>query len=59
MFGMLSSDDPIVKDRLETCEKCEHFLSTFSLCKKCGCAIRFKVLLEVADCPLNKWKEKL
>lgn len=59
MFGMLSEDDEIVKDRLKTCEECEHYIKMLSLCKKCGCVIRFKVLLEVADCPLKKWKEVL
>lgn len=56
---MLSEDDEIVKDRLKTCEECEHYIKMLSLCKKCGCVIRFKVLLEVADCPLKKWKEVL
>jgi len=41
--------------RLEICTGCEWYKITTSQCKKCGCFMKLKVVLEDAKCPIGKW----
>jgi hypothetical protein len=41
--------------RFDICKSCEHFLSLTSQCKKCGCYMKAKVRLPMAECPVGKW----
>jgi|688.fasta_scaffold417857_3 hypothetical protein len=43
--------------RLSFCQKpCEHNIN--GICKRCGCVIRVKVRLEIAECPIGLWKRQ-
>jgi hypothetical protein len=41
--------------RLEICRKCEHFKPDSSRCGVCGCFMKIKTALAVADCPKSYW----
>ena len=48
------TDEETQKQRIETCKLCAH--ATLDLiCNKCGCIIKFKVMLSGSSCPINKW----
>lgn len=63
-------EENIKKERIQTCLNCDRVIKTkrpdringildwwFGLkCKKCGCGIRPKSMLELSKCPLNRWK---
>lgn len=51
--GAPITDDTIVKDRLKICESCEHYNQ--GSCKRCGCNLGLKVLLNTSSCPIGKW----
>ena len=57
MFNSLVSEETKNRsaERLKTCAGCEMFDASTSKCKKCGCFMKFKTLIENAKCPLNKW----
>lgn len=45
----------IQKQRINECKKCDQLVPVVKACKKCGCVMPFKVTLQKATCPLNKW----
>ena len=64
---MLFVDAKIRTERYNTCEGCEHFVSSTKSCGTlvteaftdsplCGCYMPAKVKLKVASCPLGKWE---
>ena len=51
---------PMVPDeesarRFTICEACTSFIKESARCTQCGCAMQFKVRLNGARCPINKW----
>lgn len=40
--------------RWSVCAACEHLIKRHK-CSKCGCIMPFKVKLEAAKCPIDKW----
>lgn len=51
--------DEIAKQRLTICESCEQLNKALYTCKRCGCFMKLKTKLAVAECPLEgelkKW----
>jgi len=43
------------EDRYSVCLSCPELVRLTKQCKKCGCFMRVKVILEDASCPLGKW----
>jgi hypothetical protein len=41
--------------RFSICKGCPELISLTSQCKKCGCIMKLKTQLELAECPLGKW----
>lgn len=62
--GTVLAPDDVVKERMDTCWKCDLFLpqpagSVLAFrCSKCGCGMKFKTRLLVAKCPdvPPRWK---
>ena len=42
-------------DRIEICNSCEELMKGTMRCKKCGCFVHVKALVENMHCPLDKW----
>ena len=42
-------------ERYSICLSCPELVRLTKQCKKCGCFMRVKVILEDASCPLDKW----
>jgi hypothetical protein len=49
------SQEDLVKSRLEICRACEFFRPKTETCRKCGCFMKLKTMLEKARCPIDKW----
>ena len=49
------SQEDLVNSRLEICRACEFFRPKTETCRKCGCFMKLKTLLEKAKCPIGKW----
>jgi len=45
--------EEVFKERLETCNSCEHLSG--DKCMKCGCTMSVKCKWGTAACPINKW----
>lgn len=43
------------KDRMHQCQSCKHFSGTSKRCKLCGCFLKYKVKMQQAKCPIDKW----
>lgn len=43
------------KERMDICEKCEHFAYRQKRCKKCGCWMEHKVKFTASECPDDRW----
>jgi len=41
--------------RLDICRQCPELIKITNQCKKCGCFMSVKTMLESARCPLGKW----
>jgi hypothetical protein len=41
--------------RLDICKGCEWFRTNTQTCKKCGCFMKLKTLIDKASCPIGKW----
>jgi len=57
---LIHGQSPFVKDeesmrRMCICDACEFFVKDNARCSKCGCMMQFKVRLNGAKCPINKW----
>jgi hypothetical protein len=49
------SQEDLVNSRLEICRACEFFRPKTETCRKCGCFMKLKTMLENAKCPVGKW----
>jgi hypothetical protein len=49
------SQEDLVNSRLEICRACEFFRPKTETCRKCGCFMKLKTMLEKARCPIDKW----
>ena len=45
--------EEVFKERLETCNSCEHLSG--DKCMKCGCTMSVKCKWGTASCPIDKW----
>ena len=50
-----------IKDRLDSCMKCEHLQKKHMKCGLCGCMLQFKARMKTTDCPdrPSRWKEQV
>ena len=46
----------IAQQRFDICKTCENFSSGFT-CRLCGCYMKFKVKLQISECPIGLWKK--
>jgi hypothetical protein len=53
--GSPRSSEEIAEYRLDICKGCEWFRQTTQTCKKCGCFMKLKTLIEKSSCPVGKW----
>jgi hypothetical protein len=53
--GSPRSSEELVKYRLEICQGCPAYRPTTNTCKKCGCFMKLKTLIEKSSCPIGKW----
>lgn len=49
------SQEELVNSRLEICRACEFFRPKTETCRKCGCFMKLKTMLQNAKCPVGKW----
>jgi hypothetical protein len=49
------TSEEIAFNRLDICKSCPELIKLTSTCKKCGCFMKLKTHLKVAECPLSKW----
>jgi len=49
------SQEDLVNSRLKICRGCEFFRPKTETCRKCGCFMKLKTMLENAKCPIDKW----
>lgn len=49
------SQEELVNSRLKICRGCEFFRPKTETCRKCGCFMKLKTMLENAKCPIDKW----
>ena len=49
------SQEDLVNSRLKICRGCEFFRPKTETCRKCGCFMKLKTMLEKARCPIDKW----
>ena len=49
--------DSVQQERLAICEACPHLNKAIYTCKQCGCFMKIKTRLAMAECPLEdkKW----
>lgn len=43
--------------RLDICKTCDMYNQITTQCRKCGCFMAAKSLMQDASCPLGKWGE--
>jgi hypothetical protein len=48
-------DLSISNKRFQICKECPELIKLTKTCKKCGCFMKAKTLLEAATCPIGKW----
>lgn len=46
----------IVARRIELCKACDR-LTSFNICKECGCFMPVKTRIKSAECPIGKWSK--
>jgi protein-arginine kinase activator protein McsA len=49
------SETELSKKRINICNSCEFLFKPTKQCKKCGCFMPAKVLLEQSKCPIGEW----
>lgn len=49
------SDSAVAEERMSICRACPEFISLTTQCKECGCIMKAKTTLKIAECPLGKW----
>lgn len=45
----------VQEERFNICKSCEWFRQSSHTCRKCGCFMKLKTMLENASCPIGKW----
>lgn len=53
--GLKTVPEEEIKQRLEICGDCEHYIPDSARCKLCGCFTKFKAKLKSGGCPIGKW----
>jgi hypothetical protein len=53
--GLKTVSEEEIKQRLDICGDCEHYIPHSARCKLCGCFTKFKAKLKSGGCPINKW----
>lgn len=48
-------ESDVAETRFSICQQCPFFVSLTGQCKKCGCFMRAKTKLAMAECPEHKW----
>lgn len=51
------ADEETASSRFEICKRCPEFVDLTTQCKKCGCVMKLKTKLKMAECPLGKWQQ--
>jgi protein-arginine kinase activator protein McsA len=49
------AETELSKKRMNMCNSCEFLFKTTKQCKKCGCFMPAKTILEKSVCPIGKW----
>jgi hypothetical protein len=49
------SDKELIEQRLDICNACPWFNKRLVKCRKCGCFMKLKTTLKLAQCPIGKW----
>ena len=49
------SDKELIEQRLVICNSCPWFNKRLVKCRKCGCYMKLKTTLKLAQCPIGKW----
>ena len=47
----------VAAERLEICEKCDHYIAESGQCDICLCYMKLKCAMANMRCPLDKWTE--
>jgi hypothetical protein len=50
-----STEVNISNEKFEICKKCPELVKTNTQCRKCGCFMNIKTLLNESRCPIGKW----
>ena len=53
--GFETVSEETIKERLDICMDCEHYIPQSSRCRLCGCFTKFKAKLKTGGCPVRKW----
>lgn len=53
--GQPRSSEELANERFGKCEGCSYLTKNTHQCKKCGCFMKLKVMLQNASCPIGKW----
>lgn len=51
----IKSTEPLRKKRMLVCNSCPELIKLTGQCKKCGCVMSIKTMLQASKCPLDKW----
>jgi hypothetical protein len=49
------SNQEKINKRFEICKTCVHFIKATTQCTQCGCIMKAKTTLKIAECPIGKW----
>ena len=55
--GKVIASKELSESRLKVCGMCSFFVE--NTCEVCGCNMKLKTKLLAADCPKDRWREKL
>lgn len=47
----------IRKERFDLCQNCQFFMKSTTICKRCGCVMKWKINFPNVRCPEGKWRE--
>ena len=50
-------EKPVAQARYDLCKQCPELEKITSRCRKCGCFMKIKVKLDIAECPLGHWAQ--
>jgi hypothetical protein len=53
--GSARTPEEVALSRLEICKGCDWFRKNTQTCRKCGCFMKLKTLIDKAHCPIDKW----